>query len=53
VSDVGSNRWETFEFTFTASATNTTLTFAGANSERTAYIGLDNVVVTAASPREP
>ena len=31
VSAVGTNRWQTFEFTFTASQTNTTLTFTGAN----------------------
>ena len=53
VSDIGSNRWENFEFTFAASATNTTLTFSGATTNSIQYIGLDNVSVMPANPREP
>jgi hypothetical protein len=45
-----SNYWQTWSFYFTATATNTTLMFTGANSSRIAYIGLDNVIVTAALP---
>jgi WD40 repeat protein len=52
VADVGTNRWETFAFTFTAVATNTTLKFTGSATNNILYIGLDNVVVTPASPRE-
>jgi hypothetical protein len=40
------NYWQTWSFGFTASATNTTLMFTGANTTRIAYIGLDNVMVT-------
>jgi len=45
-----SNYWQTWSFYFTASATNTTLLFTGANSSRVAYIGLDNVMVTGSGP---
>jgi hypothetical protein len=40
------NYWQTWSFTFTASATNTTLMFTGANTTQIAYIGLDNVIVS-------
>jgi WD40 repeat protein/serine/threonine protein kinase len=50
VTEAGTNRWETFEFTFTAAATNTTLTFTGAATNAVAYIGLDNVRVTPVLP---
>jgi hypothetical protein len=45
-----SNYWQTWSFSFTASATNTTLTFTGANSSRVAYLGLDNVTLTSGGP---
>ena len=44
-----SNYWQTWSFSFSASATRTTLMFTGANSDRIAYIGLDNVIVTSGS----
>jgi pentatricopeptide repeat protein len=47
VSDVGTNRWQVFNSSFTASNTDTTLTFTGANADNIGYIGLDNVIVTA------
>jgi hypothetical protein len=40
------NYWQTWSFSFTASASNTTLMFKGANTTRIAYIGLDNVIVS-------
>jgi hypothetical protein len=49
----GTNVWETFSFSFTASATNTTLTFAGATPQGLAYIGLDNVIMWAAESSSP
>jgi WD40 repeat protein/serine/threonine protein kinase len=53
VSAAGTNRWQTFEFSFTAASTNTTLTFTGANRETLSYIGLDNVRMTAVTNAEP
>ncbi len=44
------NYWQTWSFAFTASATNTTLMFTGATTNRVAYIGLDNVIVTGPPP---
>jgi len=41
------NYWQVWSFAFTASATNTTIMFTGENAARVAYIGLDNVIVTA------
>jgi hypothetical protein len=40
------NYWQTWVFSFTASATKTILMFTGTTASRVAYIGLDNVVVT-------
>jgi hypothetical protein len=45
-----SNYWHTWSFEFTASASNTRLMFTGASTARLAYIGLDNVMVTAVGP---
>jgi Protein of unknown function (DUF642) len=45
-----SNYWQTCSFEFTASASTTALTFTGASPARVAYIGLDNVTVTAVGP---
>jgi hypothetical protein len=45
-----SNYWQTWSFYFTATATNTTLMFTGANTSSVAYIGLDNVSVTGRGP---
>ena len=53
VSEAGSNRWQRFHFNFTASESNTTLTFKGANTNDVAYIGLDNVVVTRVAETAP
>jgi hypothetical protein len=53
VSSKGSNLWQLFKLTFNASATNTTLTFTGANTNNLAFIGLDNVVVTPVDPSLP
>jgi hypothetical protein len=44
------NYWQTWSFNFTATSTNTTLMFTGANSSRIGYIGLDNVTATAVGP---
>ena len=44
------NYWQTWSFAFTANTTNTTLMFTGATSNRVAYIGLDNVMVTGPPP---
>jgi len=41
------NYWQVWSFVFTASATNTTIMFTGETAQRVAYIGLDNVIVTA------
>jgi hypothetical protein len=49
---IGFNRWQMFELNFTATATKTTLTFTGGNTNNLAYIGLDNVVVRAMSANE-
>ena len=46
-----SNYWRTWNFGFIASATNTTLKFTGATSNRVAFIGLDNVIVTSGGPQ--
>jgi hypothetical protein len=43
----GTNTWETFSFSFKASAANTTLSFAGATPQGIQYIGLDNVIMWA------
>jgi hypothetical protein len=40
------NYWQTWNFSFSASATSTRLMFTGITSNRVAYIGLDNVIVT-------
>jgi hypothetical protein len=45
-----SNYWHTWSFEFTASASNTKLMFTGVSTVRLAYIGLDNVTVTAVGP---
>jgi streptogramin lyase len=45
----GANVWETFGFSFTASAANTVLTFTGATPQNVAYIGLDHVVMWAST----
>ena len=44
-----SSYWQTWSFYFAANGTSTTLRFTGANSDRGAYIGLDNVIVTSGS----
>jgi sugar lactone lactonase YvrE len=48
----GINMWKTFEFSFTATAASTVLTFTGVTPQNVAYIGLDHVVMwaSAASP---
>jgi hypothetical protein len=43
------NYWQTWSFSFTASATETILMFTGTTASRVAYIGLDNVIVTGGS----
>jgi hypothetical protein len=45
-----SNYWRAWSFEFTASATSTKLMFTGLSAARVAYIGLDNVTVTAVGP---
>jgi hypothetical protein len=40
------NRWETFDFAFTATSVNTVITFQGVGADNQKYIGLDNVVVS-------
>ena len=45
----GHNRWQTFASVFTATVTNTTVTFRGANPGSISYVGLDNVKVTPTS----
>jgi hypothetical protein len=45
-----SNYWHTWTFEFTASAASTKLMLTGTTAARVAYIGLDNVTVTAVGP---
>jgi hypothetical protein len=41
------NRWETFDFVFTATSASTTISFDGVGADNQKYIGLDNVDVEA------
>ena len=41
------NRWENFGFVFAATSASTTLSFAGVGANNQAYVGLDNVSLTA------
>jgi sugar lactone lactonase YvrE len=43
----GVNSWETFAFSFTAIASQTTISFSGTNAQGLQYIGLDNVIMWA------
>jgi streptogramin lyase len=45
----GANEWETFGFSFTATAASTVLTFTGATPQNVHYIGLDHVVMSAST----
>lgn len=40
------NRWETFNFTFTATSASTIIAFNGVGADNQKYIGLDNVIVS-------
>ena len=45
------NYWQTWNFYFVAQAAQTSFTLTAANSGRSAYVGLDNVNLSAAAPR--